>query len=240
MDLNVIIIIVVAAVVVYLATQTLGKGLKIVIQVMLGVIIFLALLTALSYRDMNSLKKGFQESNNTFMLYENGELYTSIVLKPRTNITLTIDSFGYFTSEEIEASESALNSENYEALINKSSRLFIFKPVTMNQPYTLTLGPEISLNEGDLLNIIMSDSPYKTLAKKVGDSYDESEKSLQKTFESFYGDEQKFKGYLFAALLSNYFTHQKPGDMVRSFQKKEITVYPETITFKIIKYLPWN
>jgi hypothetical protein len=239
LDLNAIIIIIVGAVVVYFATRALGKGLKIVVQVLLGAIVVLALLTTLAYRDMESLKQGFQGGNNTFMLYENEELYTGIILKPMTNITLTIDSFGYFTTEEIGKTEEALNNKSYETLLNKSSRLFIFKPVTMNKPYTLNLGPEISLNEGDLLNIIMSEDPYKTLAKKLDENYDASEKSLQKTFESLYGDEQKFKGYLFAALLSNYFTHQKPGDLVKSFQKKEITVYPETISFKILKYLPW-
>lgn len=239
MDLNAIIIIIVGAVVVYFATRALGKGLKIVVQVLLGAIVVLALLTALTYKDMESLKKGFQEGNNTFMLYENEQLYSAIILKPMTNITLTIDSFSYFTSDEIEKSEKALNNKSYETLLNKSSRLFIFKPVIMNLPFTLSLGPDIKLNEGDLLNIIMSDDPYNVLAKKLDENYDMSEKSLQKTFESFYGDKEKFKGYLFAALLSNYFMHQKPGDLVKSFKKKEITVYPETISFKIIRYLPW-
>lgn len=239
MDLNAVILIIVAAVVIYFATRVLGKGLKIVIQVMLGLIVVLALLTATVYKDMENLKKGFQEGNNTFMLYENDKLYSAIILKPLGNVSIGLDNFGYFEEESIAYMEDALNNEDYKALLNNSKRLFIFKPEVMNKPYNLDLGPEVRLSEGDLLSIIMSDDPYNVLAKMLEEKYDMSEKSLQKTFESFYGDKEKFKGYLFAAMLSNYFLNQKPGELVQSFKKKEIIVYPDTISFKLIKYLPW-
>jgi energy-coupling factor transporter transmembrane protein EcfT len=239
MDLNAIILIIVGAVVIYFATRVLGKGLKLTVQIMLGVIVVLALVTAFVYRDMESLKKGFQHENNTFMLYENEKLYSAIILKPLGNITLSLDNFGYFKEEDIDGMEEALNSNDYKALLSKSARLFIFKPIAMNKPYNLDLGPEIRLSEGDLLNIIMNDNPYDVLAKKLDDDYDMSERSLESTFESLFGNKEKFKGYLFAAMLSNYLLHEKPGELVNSFKKKEIIVYPDTISFKLIRYLPW-
>jgi energy-coupling factor transporter transmembrane protein EcfT len=241
LDLNAIILILLAAGIIFFATRAIGKGLKIVIQVFLGVIVVLALLTALTYKDMESLKRGFQEGNNTFALYDDGQLYSAIILKPMTNITLTIDSFDYLTEEDIAKSQEAVKNNNFSVLLNKSNshRIFIFKPQVMNLSYTMNLGPGMNINQDDMLSIIMSDEPYKLLAQRLKDQYDASEESLEQTFESFYGDKERFKGYLFAALLSNYFTHQKPGELVKNFRNKNITVYPETISFKIIRYMPW-
>ena len=194
MDLNAIILILVAAGVIYFGARVLGKSLKIGIQILLAIIVFLALLTAVVYKDMDNLKKGFQEGNNTFMLYEDGQLYSAIILKPIVNITLTLDSFGYFTEEEMTKSREALSSKDYESLLKNSKRLFIFKPAVMNTPYNMDFGPEIKLNEKDLLDIIMSDNPYHVLAQKLEQKYNMTEQSLEKTFESLYGDKEKFKG----------------------------------------------
>lgn len=239
MDTNAIIIILVVAGIIYFATRVLGKTLKLVVNIFLMIIVILALFTVLVYKDMENLKNGFKYKNNTFVLYENNELYTGIVLKPLTNVTLSLDSFSYFTDEEIEKNQEAINKKDYKALLKNSNRLFIFKPIVMNEPFNLALGSEIKLNEGDLLGIVMSNDPYDEMVLKLEDEYEMSKSSLKKSIENIYGDEQKLKGYLFAAMLSNYLVHQKPGDLVKSFKSKQIIVYPETISFKIIKYLPW-
>lgn len=239
MEIFVIVLILTGAIVIYFATKFLGKMIGMTIKLLLLAIVALALLTILVYKDMNDLRKGFAEDNNTFLLYENNKLYSAITLKPLTNATLSLDSFEYFTVDEINQSQQALNSKNYSALLSEqdSYRMFIIKPILLNKPYSLNL--KANLTEGDLLNVLMSDEPFMALAEKVQDNYDLSPELIEIGLIEMYGDEGKLKGFLFAALLSNYFQQQKPGELVKNIKDKKIIVYPESISFKIIKYMPW-
>jgi hypothetical protein len=209
---------------------------KIVTKVLLLIIIVLVILTVLVYNDMTDLRKGFAANNNTFLLYENNQLYSAITLKPMTSINLSMDSFSFFTKEELASAEAELNNKSYDALLTNNFRVFILKPIILNKPYKINLG--IELNEGDLLEIIMSDKPFTVLATKANTTYHVNVAELAKGFEEIYGSEEKLKGYLFGALLANYFQFQTPGELVKNIKEKRIMIYPETISFKIISYLP--
>jgi len=77
------------------------------------------------------------------------------------------------------------------------------------------------------------------LAYKVAEEHNVSVPELELGFKQAYGSQEKFKGYLFAALLSNYLQKQNPGDLVDNLKEKNIIVYPESISFKVVRYLPW-
>lgn len=197
----------------------------------------LLLLTIFVYHDMNELRKGFANNNNTFFLYEDENLYSALTIKPIITTNLSIDSFNYFTLEEIKKAEEELNKENYNALLNNNYRIFLIKPSVINKSYTLNLGVE--LNQEDLLEIIMNEDPFLLLAEKTKTAFTMRIEDIKKGFEDIYINEEKLKGYLFAALLANYFQTQQPGELIRNIKKKNIIVYPETISFKIIKYFLW-
>jgi energy-coupling factor transporter transmembrane protein EcfT len=237
LDLIILALIVLGAIILFIVTRFVGKVIGLIVKIMVLIILVLAILTVIVYKDMDSLRKGFAEENNTFFLYENNKLYTAVTLRPLTNLNLSIDSFKYFTKEEISQSEGELNNKNYAALLSNNYRIFLFKPVVINKPYNLDL--LIAMNEGDLLNIIMSDDPFLVFAEKTQEKYNLTAEDLKAGFKDIYGSEEKFKGYLFAALLANYFQKQEPGELVRNLKEKTIQVYPESISFKIIKYLPW-
>jgi hypothetical protein len=237
LDLIILALIVLGAIILFIATRFVGKVIGLIVKIMILIILVLAILTVIVYKDMDSLRKGFADENNTFFLYENSKLYAAVTLKPMTSINLSIDSFKYFTKEEINQSEGELNNKNYAVLLGNNYRIFLFKPIVINKPYTLNL--LIELNEGDLLNLIMSDDPFLVLAEKTQEKYNLSAEDLKAGFKDFYETDEKFKGYLFAALLSNYFQKQSPGELTVNIKDKKIQVYPESISFKIIKYLPW-
>jgi len=232
----VLILILLAVVIIFFATRFIGKTLKLATQIILMVIIILVFLTILVYRDVKDLKTGFVDNNNTFFLYENNRLYSAITLKPLKNITLGLDSFTYFTKDDLDAFEEDLIKKNYDALLASSYRVFIIKPIVLNQPYNISL--LIDMNEGDLLNMLLSDDPFMVLAKKTKENINMSEETLKASFEGIYESEEQIKGYIFAALLANYFQNQKPGDFISNIKKDRIIIYPESISFKVIKYLP--
>jgi len=237
LDITVIILILVGALVIYFATRFMSNLLKIVTKVLLLVVLVLVILTALVYKDMTDLKKGFETSNNTFFLYENNKLYTALTLKPLTNLTLSIDSFNFFSNEELQKFETELNDKNNSALLENNYKVLILKPIVINKPYNFSLGAQ--LTEGDLLEVIMSDNASQTLAEKASAGYGMSAEKLAPELEQVYGGEEKIKAYLFAALLGNYFQTQTPGELTKNIKDGRIVIYPETISFKIIKYLPW-
>jgi hypothetical protein len=237
LDLIILALIVLGAIILFIATRFVGKVIGMIVKIMVLIILVLTILTIIVYKDMDSLRKGFAEENNTFFLYENNKLYTAVTLRPMTNINLSIDSFKYFTKEEISQSEGELNNKNYAALLSNNYRVFLFKPIVINKPYKLDL--LVEMNEGDLLNLIMSDDPFMVLAEKTQEKYNLTTEDLKAGFKDFYETDEKFKGYLFAALLSNYFQKQSPGELTANIKDKEIQVYPESISFRIIKYLPW-
>lgn len=237
MDIIIIVLIILGAIIIYFATRFLGKALGLIIKIMLLLIVLIAFLAIMVYKDTNDLKTGFLEYNNAFLLYENNNLYAAIILKPLKNATLSIDSFDYFTKEELDQGEEDLNNKNYSALIGDNYRLFMLKPVVLNKNYTIDL--KVKLDQGDLINILMSPDPYKVLAGKMESSLRMDSALIKKGLMEFYGEEEKIKGYLFAALLANYFQQQKPGELVTNIKEGRIMVYPESISFKVMKYLPW-
>ena len=192
----------------------------------------------LVYKDMNDLRKGFSENNNAFFLYDDEKLYSAVTLKPMTSIHLSIDSFDYFKSEEMSQIEEDLGNKEYDNVLKSNYRIFIVKPDILNKSYKLKLGAE--LNQNDLLEIIMSNNSFLTLAEKTQDTYGLEVHTLRKGLKDMYGDEEKLKGYLFAAMLANYFQTQNPGELVINIKEKKLLVRPESISFKIIKYLPWS
>jgi len=240
LELSVIVLILLGVLVILAASRFLGKAVKLAVHVMLLVIVILIILTVLVYKDMNDIKQGFSQRNNTFLLYENHRLYTAVTLKPLTSTTLGLDSFYYFTRDEMPQMQDSLNNKEYQSILNSYTnnyKLFIIKPAILNKPYTLNLG--IDLDQGDLLNIIMSNDSFLALAEKTNNTYGMSVGDVQRGLVELYESREKFKGYLFAGLLANYFQNQQPGELVQSIKDKSIIVYPESISFKLIKYLPW-
>lgn len=238
LDILIIILILVGVIVLYFATRFLGKTFKIVTKVLLLLILILLVLIMLVYKDMNDLRKGFSENNNTFFLYDDGKLYSAVTLKPMTSAHLGIDSFNYFKTEDVSEIEQALNNKEYDALFKNNYRIFILRPDILNKSYKLKLGAE--LNQNDLLEIIMSNNSFLILAEKTQESYGLEVHTLRKGLKDMYGDEEKIKGYLFAALLANYFQTQNPGELIMNIKEKNLLVRPESISFKIIRYLPWS
>ncbi|MBN2459258.1 hypothetical protein JXB28_03150 [Candidatus Woesearchaeota archaeon] len=237
MDFTSILFIVVGAVIIYFAAKFLAHGVKLAVKLLVLSILVLAFLSFMVYKDVEDLKEGFQNYNNTFFIYNNETLHAGVVLKPLDSLILTTDSFSFFSEEEMEALAKDFQEGNYKGMMGNSHKLFFFNPSVLQKPFKQDIGVE--LDEDDMLNIIKSDEPFDVLARKVRPEQDETSGMVVATLKELYGSEQKLKGVLFAALIGNYFQQQKPGELVKNIKSKELMVYPEGISFKIIRYMPW-
>jgi len=223
--------------IIYFVAKFFSEGLKAITKLMVFLVLILVVLTALVYQDMENLKKGLKLNNNTFFLYEEERLYTGVTLKPLNNLTLTLDSFNYFTSEEIRELETKFRNKKYEDMLKSNYRVFFFTPAVIKKPLTQSIGVE--LDENDMLEMIKSEDPYQLLAEKSQAKYNLSLEILKVELKNFYGDDEKIKGFLFAALIANYFQKQGAGELVKNIKDNQLMVYPESVSFKVIRYMPW-
>ncbi|HJX05289.1 MAG TPA: hypothetical protein VJ461_01110, partial [Candidatus Nanoarchaeia archaeon] len=175
--------------IIYFVAKFFSAGLKAITQLMVFLLLILIILTALVYQDMENLKAGLKQNNNTFFLYEGKRLYTGVTLKPLNNLTLTLDSFDYFTSEEIEELEAKFKNKKYEDILKSNYKVFFFTPEAIKKPLNQTIGAE--LNEDEMLEVIKSNDPYQLMAEKSQAKYNLSIQILKAEYKNFYGEEDK-------------------------------------------------
>jgi hypothetical protein len=246
LDLIIVGLIIFGALILLFATRFLSKSFKIITKILLIAVLLFAILTIITYNDLSTLKKGFYEKNNLFILYENSTLYSAVNLRPIKNLTFTLESFDYYSADEISKIQDYVNQKNYSALqdsddgnatnsSHKTKNIFIVKPGLLDKPYKLKLTAE--LDEKEIIEMIKSDNPYSIPAKKLVKEYNSTEEKLITALRENYGDDEKIKGYLFAALLMNYY-QSASSNIINDVKNNDMQIIPEMLSIKIIRKIP--
>ena len=240
MDLIIVGLIIFGALILLFATRFLSKAFKIVTKIILIIVLLFAILTIITYNDLSNLKKGFYENNNMFILYGNNTVYAAVNLKPIKNLTFTLDSFDYYSADELNRIQEYVNQKNYSALQgndsdNKTENIFIVTPELIDKPYKLKLTTE--LNETEIIEMIKSDNPYSIPAKKLVNEYNATEENLIIALRENYGNDEKVKGYLFAALLMNYY-QSSGSNIINDIKSGDMQIIPEMLSVKIMRLIP--
>jgi len=240
LDLIIVGLIIFGALILLFATRFLSKAFKIVTKIILIIVLLFAILTIITYNDLSNLKKGFYENNNMFILYGNNTVYAAVNLKPIKNLTFTLDSFDYYSADELNRIQEYVNQKNYSALQgndsdNKTENIFIVTPELIDKPYKLKLTTE--LNETEIIEMIKSDNPYSIPAKKLVNEYNATEENLIIALRENYGNDEKVKGYLFAALLMNYY-QSSGSNIINDIKSGDMQIIPEMLSVKIMRLIP--
>jgi energy-coupling factor transporter transmembrane protein EcfT len=228
--LLILFLILIASLVILFAIRFLRATFKVVTKLILVVIILLIILTIFVYRDLGELKDDLATKKSVFVLRENNTYYAAVGIDSSKVKTFDLDSFDYYTKAELEQLKLDVKKDNFTD--KGVGRIFIVTPELINKSYKLDMGLEI--DENDIIEILKSEEPYEVLAKKLSPEFSYSAANLANA----YGDEGKIKGYLLAASIINYFQitdFQLASDM----KKSNIEVLPSSLTFTIIKYMPF-
>ncbi|MBN2141849.1 hypothetical protein JW711_00825 [Candidatus Woesearchaeota archaeon] len=231
----VILLVMLSVIIILYATKFLGRTVKIITKIMLFIVVLLAILTVLVFKDIQTIKEDVTTKESLFLLQNDGRTYAGVGIKPVEEKVFTMDSFTYYTREDLDRISNELEEEGRAKGMGKA---FIFTPNALNKSYELDLG--VMYDQETMLCVLMSDEPYRVLVEKASRELNLSEKSLEQMktdLERHYGGSEKIKGYLLAALVINYF---QPEEMklVTALKSQEVKVRPETISFKVIKYVP--
>lgn len=227
--LAIVTLVIIGAIIISFSAKFLGKTFEIITKLFLIIIVVLAILTALIYNDLQNLKEDIATGENTFIIREDSTTYSAIGFKPINSTEFDMSSFRYYTNEEVEMIDLTLDRK--EELNITSNHTFILTPKILNKTYNLDVG--VVLSQEDMLMIIMSSDPHDILARKLSVKNTISKEIIKKT----YGDEARLKGFLSAALIINYF-QDKDMSIADQIKKRDFQIIPETISFKIIRYLP--
>ena len=102
--------------------------------------------------------------------------------------------------------------------------IFNFKYLEENLGETTPLTEDINLTKSQIISILRSETPIEDF--KV---YTNNKLTITET------DKSKFKAGIFTLV----FKENMPfNTIIKGYQKRNIEIYPETITFKIIKLIP--
>jgi hypothetical protein len=219
-----------AAIIVLFATKFLGNVFKVITKIFLLFIVILAILTIFVYKDIGMLKSDLINKKSIFILKEGDNYYAAVGVMPGHGETFDIDSFEYYTRAQLENLSQQIESGNMSSI--GAGKVFVVTSHLLNKSYELDIG--VIIDQNDMIQILKSNYPYEVLASKMEPEFSYSAKNL----ENAYGHEGVIKGYIFAALIINYF-HEPDLDLVKHLKEGNLDIIPETITFKLIKKLPF-
>lgn len=225
-----IIIIVVFLIVMFILRKFVKWAFRIVSLIFLISFVLSLVLGFFVYQDVNELRQGWPDSDKLVLL-ANDEVYAGM-----------ITTFGGGKEpvfiENVDNYQAAYQNENYQEILGSGYKLFIFK-LSMFEKNDEELdfsGSKIS--QRALINAIESDDSIDFIADELAEDVG-SKESWKSEVIGEIGGEAMFKGALFGVLLQNKMM-KDPLFVFKQYSRGNVVIYPESITFKLIKALPFS
>jgi hypothetical protein len=195
----------------------------------------LLLLGALAVFDANDFKEKFSTQPSLVLLEEEGNLvagYSSIMGENNTP--------SFVSSEQLASYQTKYEQGNLKDVLGQNYKIFIVKKQALDSIDKISAeGPQ--LTRQDIDNLLASETPIDDfITAQVGNAT-ESQKDLAKQqmlSEISIKDDIEFKGTLFQALFGSAIDKEGPLFIFEQYKQGNITIYPETMMFKVLKRMP--
>jgi len=225
-----IITIVVFLIVMFILRKFVKWAFRIVSLIFLISFVLSLVLGFFVYQDMKELSHGWPDSDKLVLL-ANDEVYAGM-----------ITTFGEGKEpvfvDDVDNYQTAYQDKDYQTILAANYKLFIFK-LSMFERTDEELdfsGEKISKTE--IINAIESGDSIDFIADELTENTGSKEEWKSEVMKEVGGD-SKFKGMLFGVLLQNKMT-KDPLFVFKQYSKGNVVIYPESITFKLIKALPFS
>ncbi len=172
----------------------------------------------LVYRDATDFKNKFTVSDNLLLLEDNGKILTGFVLHPGGEPSI-------LTDQQLRDFTGYYNNNQYQNMIGSNYKMFIIKMSAFKTEGTVEYDGQ-QLERKRLIDSLRSDDPVGTFLQDVPGP---ARNNL--------ADSATLKVSFFVILYTNDFGTD-PLKIVFSYKEGNIIIYPETMMFKIIKYIP--
>lgn len=192
------------------------KILKVIFFIILISLIFILAFGFFIYKDVGNIKENFTKSDKLYLLIENEQVLTGIIIGEET---IFIDEI------QVNTYNDYLKKKDYNSLLGNNYKIMFVKLDILNEKDNYEILNK-TFSKEKIIEIFRSEEPFKEFA----------ENKLDKEVKE---DRIKFKGFLFATILVNDLIKSKnPFKMLIYYKKGYISIYPETILFKFVKSIP--
>jgi len=228
MDLQAIILFVVAVLIIFLLFKILKSLFKAIIYFLALVSIIIIISSAFVYMDARGFKEGLDNASNVFVLSDENSLvagYESRSDRP--------DERSYFSVDELRDLQGPFEEGELDDMLRDRYKLFIIDISSFSDDdKDVGLGNETYELER-ILGAIEHPEPLEYLFE-MGDVLDAASTLAAMDLE----DETEFKGFLFAVLYSEFTKEYGSFFLIRGYKEERITIHPETLVFKFLKRVP--
>ncbi len=197
--------------------------------------IFFLVLGYLVYSDVTDFSKKFATEKKLFLLHENGTVLTGF-----SATSFDAQGISVFGQEEISRINSAVKGKNYESILDNNYKIVSFDAEIFEGEGTIRF-EGVQIPKQVYVQALESDSPtdvfadYYVQISNLGPSQrDEAKKQAEAQLGT---DVARIKASIFTMLMNDA-VEKQGGLFLINLKNGKISIYPETITFKILKLAP--
>ena len=200
---------------------------KMLVPVGIVILLIIAAVTFIIYRDIADLRDNLKDSTKKIILVDKDKVITGFILKSQV---------GFLTGQQIEEFSSYLQNKDYGKVLGSSYRLMVFDIGIINDLGADNIGIGISgktITKSYAISVLRSEDPAAMLKdKKIYENDLEISKNDME-------DKSRVKAALFGIILSDEVLSPKnPLLLFSGFKEGSIIVYPKTAVFKAANILP--
>lgn len=188
----------------------------------------------LVYRDVMDIREKFSTSSKLVMLEDGGEIISAMQMQ-----SFDEEGFNFLDEDWIAHKQELFEKRNYKEIIGRNYKMFVIKLETFSDIESIEM-EEFVLTNQDIFNILQSDRPsdvfFEVYIKDM--ELGEMQKTLaRQQFNEEIG-QKNIKAMMLGLIFNKALEQEGPLFIINNFKDSNIIVYPETITFKIIKLVP--
>lgn len=221
-----------------------------------GIIIVLTLIFGfLVYVDVKDMSQKLQTENKLVLLTDGNNVLTAVKIGDMSNAkgdftAMIKDGTIVFSQKsEFASLSSSLASKNYDAILGNNYKLILVDIKTFDSVQNVRLFDKINMPAEEARSILRSNTPLddfmnndNNLVGLMGtntnlDLMKQQKAALKQQFITQIGTEESIKAILAVSMFQTV-AKDNPDILIMEYQKGDIKVYKETMTFKLLKYVP--
>jgi hypothetical protein len=212
------ILIIIGVVVFLLVMGIILSLIKGVIRIIFSIFTIVMLVVGVSLiLDVNDFRKNFLTEEKKMILVEDNNILAGFIM------TTEDQEPTFLTKEEIDAYSSSLQVGNLDAILGDSYKVMVLDLKVFEElPIDLFDIQGNMLSKEAVISVFRSDNPGSIIEEELGATYQSSDSEL--------------KGAFFGLLFNEVMT--SPVYFLEKYKEKDISIYPETMIFKAIGYIP--
>ncbi len=185
----------------------------------------------LIYRDAMDFKEKFTVSDNLFLLVDNGRIISGFVMHKAGEP-------GALTTEQLDVIRSEYNGGKFTGNLAQYYKTVVIKTEVFNASGSVDYSGQ-KIEKRLMLEVLRSDNPVDTYldARQRELGLIQIDREATKSAIGISDEELKLS---FFVLLYADDLGVNPLKIILQYKKGNIAIYPETVMFKTIRYLPLN